>query len=113
MEIVLKVELPETECDYIEYLQYEVYSYKTILNDILIEKNPKYKYSKDNYDHFMNEYKEAVFKLELYMKEILMQYAPEYANNLDYSYNVSFAECTLNIYKKEDNCLSCKCGGAK
>lgn len=113
MEVVFKAELPNLEIDYIEYLYHEMISYKVILNDILIEKNPKYKYSKENYEHFMSEYKEALYKYELYMKGVIEEFAPEYYGNTDYTYDVSFLEGTLNIYKKEQNNSSCKCGGAK
>lgn len=110
MNAVFKVDLPTVDVDYIQYLQYEINSYKLIMSDILLEKNSKYKYSKENYEHFMSEFKNANAKLHLYMDEILNEYAPEY-NNLRYSYDVSFAEGTLNIY--ENGPYSCKSGGVK
>lgn len=113
MEPVFTAELPDIEVDYLQYLHYEVSSYKLILSDILIEKNPKYKYSKENYEHFMSEYKEALMRLDLYMNEIVERYAPKYLGDSNYTYDVSFSECTLNIFKKEDKLSSCKCGGAK
>jgi hypothetical protein len=111
MSAVFSVKLPTVDVDYIQYLQYEVNSYQLILNDILLEKNSKYKYSKENYEHFMNEFKNANMKLSLYMNEILDEYAPEYNNSLKYYYDVAFADGILNIF--ENKTCAYKSGGAR
>lgn len=112
MEPISKINLPGTEVDYIQYLQYEVNAYKLILSDVLIKKDPKYEYSKENYEHFMNEFKEATFKLDLYINDLIERYAPEFSNKSEYNFDISFTEGTLNFYKKGYN-VSCKCGGGK
>ena len=68
--------------------------------------------SKENYEHFMNEFKEATFKLDLYINDLIERYAPEFSNKSEYNFDISFTEGTLNFYKKGHN-VSCKCGGGK
>ena len=104
MEIVKSVILESFESDYAQYLQYEVNSYKMILNDILISKTPEYSYSIENYKYFMEEFKNANIKLSLYIDSLLEKYTPEYRNNRNYEYSIDGINNILSIYKSNQHC---------
>ena len=108
MEVVKSVILDSSESDYAQYLQYEVNSYKLILNDILISKTPEYSYSVENYKHFMAEFKNANIKLTLYIDRLLEKYAPEYRNNIGYEYFIDGINNTLTIHKSNQHSCSFK-----
>lgn len=110
MEVVKSVKIDSAESNYTQYLQYEVNSYKTILNDVLINKNPEYTYSVENYKHFMEEFKNANIKLHLYVDKLLEKYTPEYRNNKEYEYFIDGSDHTLNIYKANQCSCSSKGG---
>lgn len=99
MNKLLKIiDIEQLDIDYLQFTKYEVLSYEQIVKDIIVIKNPEYVYSKENYDHFMREYKEAVTKNELAIQALLLKYAPEY-DNQKYSYNFRFDNNTLEIYE--------------
>ena len=76
---------------------------------ILLEKQQGYEYRKENYDHFMDEYKEAHIKYNLAFKNFLQYYAPEYLGNNDYTAEFDFENCEILIYETpKNNCNSCQ-----
>lgn len=102
MKLIERVVLDQEDNDYLQYLQFEIDAYENILSRILINKNPKYEYSKENYTHFMNEYKEAIMKQKLCVSEILEKYGfQEYLGDKKYYYEFDFLYCILEIQELE------------
>lgn len=99
MEEVIRIELDPSDRDYMQFLNFERSTYKDILGYILLEKQKGYEYSIDNYNHFMNEYKETMMKHDLTFHTFLKHYAPEYAGNSDYFAEFDFDNCELVIKK--------------
>ena len=99
MEIVKVIEMETIDRDYIQFLNFELISYKSILSHILLEKTKGYSYSVENYKHFMNEYKEAEIKYNLAHMAFVRKYAPEYYGNLDYEVNYEFETREMIIRK--------------
>lgn len=102
MNEIKKIKLESMDRDYIQFLHFELTSYKDILSHILLEKTKGYNYSIENYEHFMNEYKEANIKYSLVMSEMINKYAPEYHGNSEYLANCNFENCEMIIYKREE-----------
>ncbi len=105
--------ISQEDNDYLQFLNYEANSYKSILENILICKNPKYQYSVETYTHFMNEYKEASMKLDLAVQEVLEKYnCQKYIGNSNYQYSFDFYYNKVEFYKVESRnhikgCGSC------
>lgn len=102
MILIESVIIEQEDNDYLQFLYFEVESYKSILEHILICKNPKYQYSVENYRHFMNEYKEANIKYNLTVTEILNKYNyQQYIGKIEYRYTFDFYFNTIEIHKLE------------
>lgn len=111
MILIESVEIGTEDIDYLQFLQFEVDSYSAILERILINKNPKYEFSKDNYQHFMNEYKQARMKIGITSNEVLKKYGLEkYLGNSDYYYNFDFGYHLCQIYQLEPSDKNKGCG---
>lgn len=103
MKEVKLIQMDATDRDYIEFLNFEVSSYKDILSYILLEKSKGYNFSIENYKYFMNEYKEASIKYSLAMTEMIKKYAPDYHGNPNYLATCNFENCEMVIYEREEN----------
>lgn len=84
MAKVFEAQIQPDEMDYMEFLNYELIAYNDILEDILLGRSPKYQYSKDNYDHFINEYKKTKQKYSTTLNNLLEIYAPEFYGKPNY-----------------------------
>lgn len=100
MEEVKRIRIDKTDRDYMQFLHFEKNSYQEILGFILLEKQKGYNYSKDNYEHFMNEFKEANYKWSVAFSSLIAQYAPEYHGNDDYIAEINFDTCEVIICKR-------------
>ena len=103
MKVIKTVIMDAIDRDYIQFLHFEMNSYKNILSYILLEKTKGYEYSLENYKHFMTEYKEAEIKYNIMVVEFVSKYAPEFHGNTDYTVQYNFESCEMVIYRKEDN----------
>lgn len=92
--------LLEEEIDYTQFCYFEMDSYQNILGYILLEKTKGYEYSKENYTHFMEEYKIARYKYYLNIQELLKRYAPNYLGKADYEVVFDFNKHIMSIYHK-------------
>lgn len=101
MELIKIIRIEPLDRDYIQFLHFEMNSHKDILSFILLDKTKGYEYSKDNYNHFMNEYKEANIKYNLTMSEMVAKYASEFYGNSEYVASCNFENCEMTIYKRE------------
>lgn len=102
MEIVKEVILSEEEIDYTQFCNYCIESYKAILSYILLQKSEYgYKYSKETFEHFMNEFQQAEIKFFLNTQELLSKYAPEYMNSQDHQVIYNFELRVMTVYKGE------------
>lgn len=110
MEIIKRIEIDSVDRDYMQFLNFEKSTYKEIMSYILLEKQQQgYEYRKENYDHFMKEYKEAHIKYDLAFKSFLQHYAPEYLGDNDYIAEFDFENCEILIYKDpKNNCNHCQ-----
>lgn len=102
-ERIKVIEMTEDDRDYIQFLMFEKDSYQNILSYILLEKNKGYEYSISNYEHFMNEYKEAHIKHQIAFSNLIKIYAPEYDGNDNYLANINFEQCIMEIFKIREN----------
>lgn len=103
MEKIFEVEIDPLDRDYLQYLVFEKSSYSDILSYILLEKQKGYEYSIENYNHFMNEYKEANIKYDLFFTKLLDKYAPQYSRSNEYYADFDLVNCQL-IISKHNNC---------
>lgn len=94
---LLRVPMDGEDRDYMQFLHFERESYKEVLSFILLEKRKGYEFSKDNYEHFMNEYKEAHIKFGIAFDNMLKTYAPEYLGNDNYRAQFDFENCEMVI----------------
>lgn len=101
-ELIRVINIEEVDRDYLQFLQFEKDSYQNILSYILLEKTKGYEYSKENYEHFMNEYKEAHIKHEIAFDNLIENYAPEFYGSNEYFANVNFKLQTMEIYKVKE-----------
>ena len=100
---ILRVPMDEEHRDYIEFLHFEKESYKEILSFVLLEKRKGYEFSKENYDHFMNEYKEAHVKFGIAFNNMLQIYVPQYAGDDNYRVQFDFENCEIVVkYNKPE-----------
>ena len=86
--------------DYLQFLIYRMNSCKDLLSDILIDKTPKYKYTIDNYHHFMVEYKDTKTKYEFEYLDFLMNYLPEYFGLRDCDVDFDFVDGKITFEDK-------------
>lgn len=98
---VERIPIDGMDRDYMQFIHFEKESYKEILSFILLEKRKGFEFSKDNYDHFMNEFKEANTKFHIAFNSLLLFYAPNYANDDRYDAVFDFDACELVIKKGE------------
>lgn len=98
---VEQIKIEENDRDYIQYLHFERSAYQDILSYILLDKAKGYEYNLENYNHFMNEYKEANMKFHLVMSDMVAIYAPKYHGDANYSASCNFEDSLLIIYKRE------------
>lgn len=92
--------LSEEEIDYTQFCYFEMDSYQYILGHILLEKTKGYEYSKENYKHFMEEFKLAKFKYFINMQELLKKYCPEYLSSTVHEIEFNFDKHIMSIYHK-------------
>lgn len=97
--IINSTKIEVEDMDYIQFLYFERESYQKILGFILLEKSKGYEYSKENYEHFMNEYKEAHMKYALATLDLLDKYVPKYKGNTEYDVIFDFDSCEMRIVK--------------
>lgn len=90
MKTIKVIRIDYNEMDYIQFLNFEMESYQKILGYILLEKTKGYEYSKENYEHFMDEYKEAHMKYSLAVLDLLDKYAPAYKGKDEYRVKFDF-----------------------
>lgn len=102
MQIITTITMEAVDRDYLQYLYFEHTSYKEVLSYILLEKMKGYEFSKDNYEHFMNEFKEAKMKYDMVVLEFVDKYAPEFYGNSNYLVDYNFEDCEMIIYKREE-----------
>lgn len=109
---ILRVPMDEVDRDYMQFLHFERESYKDVLSYILLEKQKGYEFSKENYEHFMSEYREANLKFGIAFNNMLEIYAPQYIGNNDYTAQFDFSNCAMVIVENANNsCSSCsQCG---
>lgn len=100
MDELLRIKISVNDRDYMQFLHFEKNAYQEILGFILLEKQKGYEYSKDNYEHFMNEFKEITYKWNLNFNSLIKQYAPDFHNNKDYHAEVLFDSCEIVIRKR-------------
>jgi hypothetical protein len=105
MKIIKTIELPEDIMNYVQFLHFNKESYKEIMSHILLLRSKReYEFSKENYEYFMDEYREAHMKFNQMFNSLLKDYAPEYYGNNDYRVTFDFDELTMNISQiKGDN----------
>ena len=108
--IVKQVELTSTEIDYIRFLYTEMIAYKNIVQDIILERFRPYEFTTDNYNHFMNEYKDTCHKYDITVHELLLLYAPEFVGRDDHSVTFNFDDNTMQISPAEKDCGEKGCG---
>lgn len=94
---VKRIPIDGIDRDYMQFLHFEKESYKEILSFILLEKRKGFEFSKDNYNHFMNEFKDANFKFQIAFNSILLYYASDYYGNDEYTAVFDFDTCELVI----------------
>ena len=94
---LLRVPMDGEDRDYMQFLHFEKESYKEVLSFILLEKRKGYEFSKDNYEHFMNEYKEAHVKFGIAFDSMLKIYAPDYVGNQNCTAQFDFENCEMVI----------------
>lgn len=94
---ILRVPMDEMDKDYMQFLHFERESYKDVLSFILLEKRKGYEFSKENYEHFMSEYREANIKFGIAFNNMLLNYAPDYVGNDDYRAQFDFENCEMVI----------------
>lgn len=111
-EILFTFTPEKEELDYVQFLFFEINSYKRILEEIIVCKNPKYSYSTDNFKFFMEEFKMAEAKFNVTMSSLLKSYAPEYTSD-KYSYNFDFEAKIVEIYETGKGGNTCDCGRCK
>ena len=105
-ELVAKYKVSIDDIDYAEYCSFNMNVYKELFSYIvLIRDEYNAEYSIDNYNHFLNEFKEARQKYYICLRHIISIYAPEYLDDDSYEVELNFAETTMSIYKRQ----SCSC----
>ena len=105
-EVVLIKDLDPTTADYLQCLFYEVLSYKSIMDDILLNKRG-YKHNKETCEYFLEKYNDAYTKFELMKQEVMLEYAGRDYVNEKYIYDINFLDRQLVIYKAIEECYSC------
>lgn len=103
METIKSIMIESDDMDYMQFLYFERESYQRILGFILLEKSKGYKYSKENYEHFMNEYKEAHMKYSMASLALLEVYAPEYKGKKEYNVIYDFETREMKIVSGVDD----------
>jgi predicted choloylglycine hydrolase len=105
--VVKEIELSVTEIDYIHFLHSEINAYKSIVEDIVLEKLKPYHFTSENYKHFMNEYKEALYKYDITVHELLKTYAVEFLGSSKHSIEFNFDDNTMKIIEIDNKGCGC------
>jgi hypothetical protein len=90
-------------CNYLEYCHFEWEAYKDLLSYVLLIRNEySLEYNKETFDHFMAELKEAKYKYNLKLRDVIDEYCPQYQGSLKHDFLVDFEKATLEIYLIEE-----------
>ena len=103
MEPLKIYQIEQEDMDYMQYINFIKEAYKNILGFVLLEKNKGYEYSKENYEYFMNEYKDAFIKYEFMINNLVKKYAPEHFGRIDHTVTFDFEACEMIIYGGDHN----------
>ena len=105
-EVVLIKDLDPATTDYLQCLYYEILSYKSIMEDILLNKRD-YEHNKETCEYFLEKYQDAHVKFDIMKQELMLEYAGrEYLEN-EYVYDINFLDRQLIIYKEVGECSAC------
>jgi spore coat polysaccharide biosynthesis protein SpsF (cytidylyltransferase family) len=104
---ITRIKVDSYDLDYMQFLHFEKATYQEILGFILLEKQKGYSYSKENYEHFMNEYKETSMKWTLTFNTLVEKYAPEYYKDTSCDAQFDFDSKELIITKRGGKNESC------
>lgn len=99
---VYDIGMYESALDYLQYLLYRINTSQDLLSDILINKTPEYKYTIENYHHFMSIYKDAKIKYEFEYLDFLTNNIPEFFGSNKHEVDFDFLNGKISFKEKED-----------
>lgn len=100
--------LTPEDMDYAEYCYFNMSAYQELLTYVLLIRDEyNAEYSKENYEHFLKEYKESRQKYYLCLRNLLSNYAPSFLYSQIHDIELNFEELKLNIYLKNGDPCSC------
>lgn len=101
----IRIPIDPTMSDYVQYLFYKTNAYKTIIEEVLLQKRD-YNINEELFKKYNDEYQHYFTKLELYKMEVLQLFAKEYYGKENMNFRFDFLNYEV-VVESNGGCTSC------